>query len=51
MLTNLDAQGADTTRLDHRLSDIGWGLLLMLTGLVWIVPEQQVPDGTWLLGV
>jgi hypothetical protein len=23
----------------------------MLTGLVWMVPSQQVPEGTWLLGV
>jgi hypothetical protein len=37
--------------LDRRLSDIGWGLLFMLTGLVWIVPSQQVPQGTWLFGV
>jgi hypothetical protein len=37
--------------LDRRLSDIGWGLLFMLTGLVWLVPSQQVPQGTWLFGV
>ena len=40
----------DTTQLDHRLSDIGWGLLFMLTGLIWMVP-QPVPPGTWLFGV
>jgi hypothetical protein len=37
--------------LDRRLSDVGWGLLFMLTGLVWMVPSQQVPEGTWLFGV
>jgi hypothetical protein len=37
--------------LDRRLSDIGWGLLFMLTGLVWMVPSEQVPQGTWLFGV
>ena len=37
--------------LDRRLSDIGWGLLFMLTGLVWMVPAEQVPQGTWLFGV
>jgi hypothetical protein len=30
--------GADATRLDRRLADIGWGLLFMLTGLIWMVP-------------
>ena len=37
--------------LDRRLHDIGWGLLLMLTGMVWLVPDQRVPEGAWLLGV
>jgi hypothetical protein len=42
---------AATARLDRRLSDIGWGLLFILTGLIWMVPAQQVPEGTWLFGV
>jgi hypothetical protein len=42
---------APNVQVDHRLSDIGWGLLFMLTGLVWMVPAQQVPEGTWLFGV
>lgn len=37
--------------LDRRLSDIGWGLLFMLTGLVWMVPSGKVPEGAWLFGV
>ena len=41
----------ETTALDHRLSDIGWGLLFVLTGLVWMVPPERVPEGTWLFGV
>ena len=41
----------DVARIDHRLSDVGWGLLFMLTGLVWAMPSNQVPEGTWLFGV
>jgi hypothetical protein len=37
--------------LDRRLHDIGWGLLLMLTGMIWLVPAKRVPQGAWLLGV
>jgi hypothetical protein len=37
--------------LDRRLHDIGWGLLLMLTGVIWLVPAERVPEGAWLLGV
>jgi hypothetical protein len=49
MTPNFDVP--DGAPLDRRLTDIGWGLLFMLTGLIWIVPEQQVPDGAWLFGV
>lgn len=48
------ARGTPTTerlQLQHRLNDIGWGLLLMLTGAVWLLPAASVPAGTWLFGV
>jgi hypothetical protein len=44
-------QSADDAQLDRRLNDIGWGLLLMLTGAVWLLPAADVPPGTWLFGV
>jgi hypothetical protein len=37
--------------LDRRLHDIGWWPLLMLTGVIWLVPAEHVPEGAWLLGV
>lgn len=43
--------GSDEAQLDRRLSEVGWGLLFILTGLIWIAPVQQVPQGAWLLGV
>ena len=36
--------------LAHRLDEIGWGLLLLLTGVIWLLPERGVPHGVWLLG-
>jgi hypothetical protein len=50
MTTNA-AQPVHDSPLDRRLNDLGWGLLLMLTGAIWLLPEAQVPPGTWLLGV
>ncbi len=41
----------EASQLDRRLNDIGWGLLFMLTGFVWLVPTEQVPPGAWLFGV
>jgi hypothetical protein len=38
-------------RLDSRLHDVAWGLLLALTGGVWLIPEESVPQGAWLFGV
>jgi hypothetical protein len=44
-------QGVHEAQLDRRLNDIGWGLLLMLTGAIWLLPAETVPSGTWLFGV
>ena len=43
--------GTDHAHTDRRLNDIGWGLLFMLTGFVWMLPADQVPAGAWLFGV
>jgi hypothetical protein len=32
-----------------RLENIGWGLFLVLTGVIWLYPEPQLPRGTWLM--
>lgn len=42
--------GTHEAQLDRRLNDTGWGLLLMLTGAIWLLPTA-VPQGTWLFGV
>lgn len=46
-----DSAGSREARLDRRLHDIAWGLLLMITGIVWLVPDDRVPEGAWLWGV
>lgn len=51
MPANADSHETDDGQLDRRLHDVGWGLLLMLTGLIWLVPADRVPEGAWLLGV
>jgi hypothetical protein len=42
----------DTTKvaLNKRLEDIGWGLFLIMIGCIWLVPQERVPEGTWLVG-
>jgi hypothetical protein len=36
---------------DRRFNDVGWGLLLLWTGLALLLPSGAVPPGTWLFGV
>ncbi len=49
-INGLTNQDAGKTALNKRLEDIGWGLLLLLTGGILLVPARQVPHGTWLIG-
>jgi hypothetical protein len=48
-LTNVQATGEQS--LDRRLEAIGWALLLMFTGGIWLAPDGLVPSGSWLVGV
>ena len=35
--------------LNKRLEDFGWGVLLITIGTIWLLPEKQVPQGSWLI--
>jgi hypothetical protein len=37
--------------LNKRLEAIAWGLFLIMIGGLWLLPDETVPEGTWLLGV
>ncbi len=45
-----DVQSAERPALDRLLERIGWGLFLILIGGLLLVPQGQVPEGSWLLG-
>jgi hypothetical protein len=51
VMENTPQTGIHNSQLDRRLNDLGWGLLLMLTGGIWLLPSTAVPPGTWLFGV
>jgi hypothetical protein len=40
-----DSVTAHRTQLDRWLRDIGWGLLLTMTGIIWMLPQDRVPEG------
>ena len=37
--------------LNKRLEAIAWGLFLIMIGCLWLLPDETVPEGTWLIGV
>lgn len=43
-------QDAQKKALDKRLDALGWGLFLVMIGCLWLIPEESVPKGTWLIG-
>ena len=44
------AEDSEKVVLNKRLEQIGWGLFLIMIGGIALVPDQQVPAGTWLIG-
>jgi uncharacterized membrane protein YphA (DoxX/SURF4 family) len=49
-MTTQGYQETNKIVLDKRLEDIGWGLLLLLTGVTFLMPGWAVPANTWLIG-
>lgn len=37
--------------LNKRLEAVAWGLFLIMIGGLWLLPDETVPEGAWLLGV
>ncbi len=44
------ADDSEKAALNKRLEQIGWGLFLIMIGGIALVPNKQVPEGTWLIG-
>jgi len=36
--------------LNKQLEAVGWGLFLIMIGGLWLVPDEMVREGTWLIG-
>ncbi len=42
---------SEATALNKRLDTIAWACFLIMIGCLGLVPKEQVPEGTWLVGV
>ena len=36
--------------LNQRLESAAWGLFLIMVGGLWLIPNELVPNGAWLIG-
>ncbi len=41
----------DSQATGKRLDNVGWAGFFIFTGALWLIPESQVPPGTWFIGV
>jgi len=37
--------------ISDRINKFGWGLFLVVLGVIWLFPDRLVPDGALLIGV
>jgi hypothetical protein len=42
-------ENARKAALNRRLEGFGWAALLIVVGTIWLLPESQVPHGSWLI--
>lgn len=42
-------ENARKAALNRRLEGFGWAALLIVIGTIWLLPESQVPHGSWLI--
>lgn len=42
-------ESARRVALNKHLEDIGWGVLLITIGTIWLVPVKLIPQGSWLI--
>jgi hypothetical protein len=45
------AEEARAKALNKRLDTIAWACFLIMIGCLGLVPKEQFPEGTWLVGV
>ena len=50
-----EAEGVDPKRhralISDRINKIGWGLFLVILGIIWLLPDSMIPDGALLIGI
>jgi len=40
---------SEKRKLSHTINGIGWAIFLIITGVLWLLPNRMVPDGSWFI--
>ena len=48
--TDIPAAGSPEHASAKRLDDFAWAAFLIMTGVLWLMPVDRVPEGAWLIG-
>ena len=48
-MTTQASADANRIALERRFEDLGWGVLLTVVGTIWLLPDEDVPHGGWLI--
>ncbi|MCK4694459.1 MAG: hypothetical protein KAT74_01790 [Candidatus Cloacimonetes bacterium] len=46
-----DIEKQEKIKISERFNNMGWGLFIVMIGIIWLVPDELIPDGTFLIGV
>ena len=47
----IDEERKQKIRLNERFNRIGWGLFLIMLGVIWLLPDNILPDGILAIGI
>lgn len=36
--------------MSKRINSIGWALFFVMLGCLWLIPDETLPESTWLIG-
>lgn len=47
----IDEERKQKIKLNERFNKIGWGLFLIMLGVIWLLPDALQPDGILAIGI
>ena len=47
----IEREQADANAFEQNLGTFGWAAILIVTGILWLIPDGILPKGTWLMSM